>query len=255
MAAKKKSNAKRPARKAAPTRAGKVAPRPGLADTLALLERKGSKATRDSNPKFGIVVKKAFGVSVGALRQIAKSIGQDHELAEALWQSEWYEARMLATMIDDPAQVTSAQMDRWCRDFDNWAIVDTACFALFDRTSHAWSKLEPWSKRREEFQKRAAFALLWSMTVHDRDAADAKFLQGLALIERHASDERHFVKKAINMALRATGKRNATLNAAATDAARRLAAQKDPHARWVGQDALRELVSPKLQQRLARKKT
>ena len=246
MPAKKKTKAKR-----APA---KAAARWSVADTLELLERKGTKATRDSNAKFGIQVTKAFGVTVGTLRQIAKSIGHDHELAEGLWQTGWYEARMLATMIDDPAQVTSAQMDRWCRDFDNWAIVDTACFALFDITSHAWGKLEPWSKRSAEFQKRAAFALLWSLTVHDKEAPDAKFLKGLAMIERHANDERHFVKKAINMALRATGKRNAALNEAATEVAQRLAAKKDPHARWVGQDALRELTSSKLQQRLARKK-
>ena len=111
---------------------------------------------------------------------------------------------MLATFIDEPERVTSAQMDRWCRDFDNWAIVDTACFALFDRTPHAWAKMAQWARSRDEFVKRAAFALLWSLTVHDRVSGDQPFLRALALIERGAADDRHFVSKAVNMALRAT---------------------------------------------------
>jgi 3-methyladenine DNA glycosylase AlkD len=248
MPAKKKTAAtKRPARAPA-------AARLNLEAALELLERKGTKATRDSLVKYGIHVDRALGVTVGTLRQIAKSIGHDHELADELWQTGWYEARLLATMIDDPAQVSAAQMDRWCRDFDNWGIVDTACFALFDRTAHAWKKVHSWCGRSGEWQKRAGFALLWSLTVHDPRAPDAEFLKGLALIEQHANDERHFVKKAINMALRATGKRNAALNEAALVVARRLAASKDPHARWVGQDAVRELSSAKVQQWLARKK-
>lgn len=244
-AAKKKTTAR--TRNAAPE------PKLSAAAVLDLLKRKGTKKTRDSNAKFGIAVKRAFGVPVGTLRQIAKRIGRDRELAAALWDSGWYEARMLATMIDDPAQVTAAQMDRWCRDFDNWAIVDTACFALFDHTKHAWGKIDRWSAQQGEFQKRAAFALLWSLTVHDKAAPDARFVDGLALIERHADDERHFVKKAINMALRATGKRNAYLHVAALDVARRLASSRNPAARWVGRDALRELTGSKVASRLARK--
>jgi 3-methyladenine DNA glycosylase AlkD len=247
-AANKKIPAKRPKRITKPP------PRLSVTAVLQLLERKGTKATRDSLVRYGIHVKRAFGVSMSTMRQVAKSIGYDHELAGKLWATDWYEARMLATLIDDPAQVTPAQMDRWCRDFDNWAIVDTACFALFDRTSHAWDKLERWSKRSGEFQKRAAFALLWSLTVHDKRAPDDHFLAGLKLIERDAGDDRHFVKKAINMALRATGKRNAALHQAAIAVAQRLAGSKDQNARWVGQDALRELTSASVQQRIARKK-
>src|SRR5687767_11269396 len=151
-------------------------------------------------------------------------------------------ARMLAAFVDDPAQVTAAQMDRWCRDFDSWAICDTACFHLFARTAHAWGKVAEWSARPEEFVKRTAFALLWGLTVPDHQAGDERFTEGLRLIESAATDDRNFVKKAVNMALRATGKRNAGLNAAAVAVAKRLAESPDPAARWVGKDALRELT-------------
>ncbi|MGH8106174.1 MAG: DNA alkylation repair protein, partial [Arenimonas sp.] len=147
--------------------------------------------------------------------------------------------------------VTAAQMDSWCRKFDNWAICDTMCFNLFDHTPHAWTKVTQWSTKPGEFQKRTAFALLWSLTVHDKQAGDDKFIKGLALIEKAATDERHFVKKAVNMALRATGKRNLVLNKAAIVVAQRLAESTDATARWIGKDALRELKSPVLTNRLS----
>ena len=143
-------------------------------------------------------------------------------------------------------------MDRWCKDFDNWGIADTVCFALFDRTEHRWSKVPQWAARTPEFEKRAAFALLWSLTVHDKAAPDAHYIAGLALIEREATDERHFVKKAINMALRAVGKRNRALNSAAVTTAKKLAASDDAHAQWIGRDALRELQGPVVARRIAR---
>ena len=194
--------------------------------------------------RYAIPSDKAFGVSMGNMQLLAKRLGRNHELAAALWDTGWYEARMLASFVDEPARVTPAQMDRWCRDFDNWAICDTVCFHLFDRTPHAWRKVAQWSRRRDEFVKRAAFALLWGLTVHDKGADDEPFLQGLLLVERAASDERHFVKKAVNMALRAIGKRNPALNAAAVAVAQRLADSPQAAARWVGKDALRELTSP-----------
>jgi 3-methyladenine DNA glycosylase AlkD len=157
---------------------------------------------------------------------------------------------MLAAYVDDPGAVTLTQMDRWCRDFDSWAICDTVCFHLFDRTALAWTKVTKWAKREPEFEKRAAFALLWGLTVHDKRAGDAPFLQALALIRRAADDDRHFVKKAVNMALRATGKRSAALNRAALELARELADAGSPDARWVGKDALRELSSAAVQRRL-----
>lgn len=225
---------------------------PRLSTTLTWLRRHGTKATRDGMARYAIPSDHAFGVTVGQLKQLAKKLGKDHALAESLWQSGWYEARMLAAMIDDPAQVTAAQMDRWCRQFDNWGICDTACFVLFDRTTPAWKMVPKWAIRRPEFEKRTAFALLWSLSVHDKTAPDAAFLRGLKLIEQAATDERNFVKKAVNMALRAIGKRNAALNTAALAVAERLAGSEDATARWVGKDSLRELASASVKRRLAK---
>jgi 3-methyladenine DNA glycosylase AlkD len=205
----------------------------------------------DMSGRYGIYTSKAFGVSMSNIQRVAKPLLRNHELAAALWETGWYEARMATSFIDEPERVTSAQMDRWARDFDNWGIVDTLCFNLFDRTPHAWRKVTEWSNQEAEFVKRAGFALLWSLTVHDKLAADEQFLQGLEFIERAATDERHFVKKAVNMALRAVGKRNPALNAAAVTVARRLAESSNAAARWVGKDALRELTSPSVSRRLA----
>ena len=221
---------------------------------LVWLERHGTKRTREGMARYAIPSHNAFGVSVSDIRALGKRLGQNHELAAAHWDTGWYEARMLTSFVDEPARVTPAQMDRWCRDFDNWAICDTVCFHLFDRTPHAWQKVAQWCDRDEEFVKRAAFALLWGLTVHDKHAADAPFAEGLRFIERAATDERHFVKKAVNMALRATGKRNPALNAAAVAVARRLADSPEAAARWVGKDALRELTSPSVIRRLAAKR-
>jgi len=222
---------------------------------VATLKRSGKKSVRDGMARYAIPSERAFGVSVGDLQKLAKRLrgpdaGRNHALAAGLWETGWYEARMMACYVDDPACVTPAQMDRWCRDFDNWAICDTACFALFDRTPHAWSKVKQWSKSKEEFVRRAAFALLWGLTVHDKQADDESFAEGLVLVERAATDERHFVKKAVNMALRAIGKRSAALNAAAVAVAQRLADSSDAAPRWVGKDALRELTSPSVTRRL-----
>lgn len=141
---------------------------------------------------------------------------------------------MMAVFLDEPELVTSAQMDAWCRDFDSWAIVDTACFHLFDRTPHAWAK------KKAELQKRAAFALLASLVAHDKTASDAQFIEGLALIEVAADDERNFVSKGVNWALSCVGRRKAKLKKAAMGVAMRLAAKEEKAPRWVGKDALRE---------------
>lgn len=209
------------------------------------------RVLEDMSKRYGVYTSKAFGVSMSNIQKVAKPLGRNHELAAALWETGWYEARMLTSFIDDPLLVTSAQMDAWVRDFDNWGICDTLCFNLFDRTPHAWRKVTQWSNQEAEFVKRAGFALLWSLTVHDKFATDEQFRQGLILVLRAASDERHFVKKAVNMALRAIGKRNPALNAAAIAIARRLADSPAPAARWVGKDALRELISPSVTRRLA----
>jgi 3-methyladenine DNA glycosylase AlkD len=228
----------------------------GVREALAWLERRRSKRTREEMlTRYGITAPKAFGVSVSAIQQLAKRLGRDHDLAAALWETGWYEARMLAAYVDDPAQVTAAQMDRWARDFDNWGICDTVCFVLFDRTPHAWRKVEQWSRRRDEFVKRAAFALLASLALHDKLTGDEPFLRSLALVERAAADERNFVKKGVSWALRATGRRSQALNAAAVETARRLAESADAAARWVGKDALRELTSPAVRRRIAARRS
>ena len=210
---------------------------------LASLRQLSTPHDRENLSRFSITADKALGVSMANMKRLAASLGRDHALAEALWRTGWYEARMLASLVDEPARVTPAQMDRWCRDFDNWAICDTVCFALFDRTPHAWDKVALWSQREAEFVKRAAFALLWGLSVHDKQASDDRFREGLALIERAAADERHYVKKALNMALRAVGKRNSALRGDAVTVATRLSALQNEAARWMGKDALRELAA------------
>lgn len=219
---------------------------------IALLRQRATRHTLTGMARYALPQERAFGVSMSDLKKVAREIGKNHELAAALWKSGWYEARMLATLIDDPARVTAAQMDRWCRDFDNWGICDTACFALFDRVPDAWKMLAKWDRHPGEFQRRTTYALLWSLSVHDKSASDAQFLDGLRLIERAATDERNFVKKAVNMALRAIGKRNRRLNEAAVVVSRRLAASDDSTARWVGSNALRELIGSSVQRRVGR---
>jgi 3-methyladenine DNA glycosylase AlkD len=218
---------------------------------VASLKRMATKKVRDGMARYGLPSEHALGVSVGDIQKLAKSLGRNHGLALALWETGLYECRMLAAYVDEPDRVTPSQMDRWCRDFDNWGICDTVCFAMFDRTKHAWSKVRQWANRREEFVKRAAFALLWGLTVHDKQAGDEPFLEGLAIVELSATDERHFVKKSVNMALRAIGKRNRPLNRSAVTLARRLAATSNDTARWIGKDALRELDSSSVKRRLA----
>jgi 3-methyladenine DNA glycosylase AlkD len=205
--------------------------------------------------RYGIPSENASGVSVGDIRRLGKEIGRDHELALALWETRSYEARMLTPFIDEPDRVTPGQMDRWCRDFDSWAICDALCFHLFDKTPHAWQKINQWSTRREEFVKRAAFALLASVALHDKISADGPFRKSFALIERAAIDDRNFVKKAVSWALRGIGKRNPALHAAAVKLAHRLADSPHRAARWTGRDALRDLATPATLRRLKRWKT
>ncbi|MBI5852410.1 MAG: DNA alkylation repair protein [Planctomycetes bacterium] len=223
-------------------------------EVLAKLERLGKKAVRDAYaPRYGIVAKQALGVSMAVLQKVAKGLGTDHALALSLWTTGCFEARMLATLIDDPAQVTAAQMERWCKDFDNWAICDTACFKLFDRTPHAFGKVVAWSKRKPEFEKRAAYALLASLALHDKHSSDDAFLRHLPRIAAAADDARNFVKKGVSWALRSIGTRSAALHAAARALAKRLASSEDPAPRWVGKDVLRDLSRPLVTKRIAAK--
>ncbi|MFZ1686451.1 MAG: DNA alkylation repair protein [Flavobacteriales bacterium] len=221
---------------------------------LTWLESRGSKKAREEmGPRYGIWTEKAFGIAVGELRKMAKEIGTDHDLAMKLWATGWHDARMLATMIDDPTQVTPAQMDACCKDFDNWGIVDTACFVLFDRTPHVFSKVQQWAKRKPEFEKRAAFALLASSALHDKTTTDDVYLKCFPLIERAANDDRNFVKKGVSWALRAIAGRSTILRDASIDLAERLAASEDPTERWVGKDVLRDIKRPLIAKRAEKK--
>ena len=208
---------------------------------LAWLKSHSSKAVRDGMARYAIPSDHAYGVAMKDIKALGKQLGRNHALALALWDTGVYEARMLVSFVGDPEQLTPAQMDRWCRESDNWAYPDTLSFNLFDRSPHAWKKVAQWSRKKGEFEKRTAFALLWSLALHDKAAPDERFLEGLQLIEREATDDRNFVKKAVKMALSAIGKRRRTLRAAAVETAQRLAASDDRTAQWIGREALRDL--------------
>ena len=191
--------------------------------------------------QFGINPRNTLGVSIPTLRKIARQAGKDHRLAQELWASGIHEARILAAMVDDPDQVTEVQMERWVKDFDSWDVCDQVCSNLFDKTEYAHRKAIEWSRRDEEFVKRAGFVLMAALAVHDKSASDAAFKKFLPLIQRGATDDRNFVKKAVNWALRQIGKRNRALNRAASATAREIQQIDSRAARWVAADALREL--------------
>lgn len=217
------------------------------------LSQAATKKDRDNLKRFGINPTKAWGVSMANIQKLARRIGRDHGLALALWETGWYEARTLCAFVDEPAKVTPGQMDRWCRGFDNWAIVDTLCFKLFDQTPYAWEMVAKWANRRPEFERRAAYALIASLAGHDRTSGDAPFRQALRYIEGAAVDDRNFMKKGVSWALRGVGRRNPALNRDAVALARRLAASESPSARWIGRAAVRELTSPTVQRSLAKR--
>ncbi len=200
--------------------------------------------------RFGIQSSNSFGVSVPKLRTLAQEVGRDHLLALKLWETGLHDARLLATMIDDPKQITIDQMDKWVHDFDSWDIVDGSCGNLFDKTPFAIGKAKEWCKREEEFVKRAGFVLMAELAVHDKQAKDKLFLDFLPLIIGGASDKRNFVKKAVNWALRQIGKRNPRLNRAAVSTALKIQKIESGATRWIASDALRELQSPQVLKRL-----
>ncbi len=203
--------------------------------------------------RFGIETTKALGISMKTLEPIAKRIKKDHALALQLWQSGIHEARLLACMIDDPKQVTEAQMEAWVSDFDSWDICDQACSKVFDKTPYTYSKAVEWTVRDAEFVKRAGFVLMAMLAVHDKKAADQRFIDFLPIIEREAGDCRNFVKKAVNWALRQIGKRNLSLNALAIQTGEAIRDQDSKAAKWIAADALRELTSPAVKDKLKRR--
>ena len=204
--------------------------------------------------RFGINPENTLGISVYDLRKMAKEIGRSHSLALRLWGSGIHEARLLAVFVDEPAKVTESQMEKWAKDFDSWDVCDQACTDLFDGTAFGWKKAKEWSSREQEFVKRGAFALMAGLAVHDKKAEDSDFKEFLPLIIKEASDERNFVRKAVNWALRNIGKRNMTLNRAAITAAKDIARIDSKAARWIAKDALRELAGEAVQKRLKAKK-
>jgi 3-methyladenine DNA glycosylase AlkD len=235
---------------------------PALLEELRAL---GSAEAREGMARYGINVADAFGVSIYELRRRAKGLGRSHELARALWATGNHEARLLACFVDDPALVTLRQMEAWVRDFDSWDICDQATTSLFDRTQHAWAKAAEWAGRSGEWERRAGFALMAGLAVHDAAASNAAFVKLLPLIERGACDGRNFVKKAVSWALRNIGKRNRALNAAAVACAERIHQTANAQsggerggepevrsARWVAADAFKELTSAKVRSRVGR---
>jgi len=221
-------------------------------EILDRLKSLGSPKAVEGMARFGIHVPVAWGVSAPNVRRLAKEIGKDHKLASQLWRTGVHDARILAALIDDPARITPSQMERWAGDFDSWAVCDAACGCLFDKTPYAWDKAAEWTGREREYVKRAGFVLMATLAVHDKKAPDQRFEEFLPLISKHATDERNFVKKGVNWALRQIGKRNRRLNALAIQAAERIRRIDSKAARWIAADALRELTSEGVRARLSR---
>lgn len=236
-----------------------------VAEIVAALEKVSDARIRDNmGPRFGVYTDRALGVRAASIRAIARRVKlrsrgdeaaqkRNHDLAMALWDDGLYEARTVAAFVDEPNQVTRRQMNAWAGDFDNWAICDTVCFHLFDKTPLAWDKARDWSSSPREFVKRAAFAMVASIALHDKCAADDQFVAFLPLIVHGAEDNRNFVKKGVSWALRGIGNRNRALHEAALACATKLAESSCASARWVGRDALRDLTRPTVAKRLLRK--
>ena len=225
-----------------------------VAAAVAELRRHGKKRNVEGMARYGIRVKKAFGVSKPKLDEIVRRIGKNHELGIRLWNTGIHDARLLGMLIAEPGKVRAQLMERWVLEFDNWDVCDGTCCHLFVFTQPAWTKAYAWTKRKQEFQKRAGFALTAFLAVHDKEAADNRFRKFLPMIEREAWDQRNFVRKAVNWALRSIGKRNLRLNQDAIACAERIRRQESRAARWIANDALRELKSEAVQVRLRRKK-
>ena len=220
------------------------------AEVLRRLKSLSDPRAVEGMARYGITSKKAFGISAPTIRALAKEVGMDQRLSLKLWSSGYLEARAIASLIGDPTKVTEAQMERWVRDFDSWAVCDGCCGILFDKTPFARTKAFEWSRRREEYVRRAGFVLMAALAVHDKDAGDRVFVRFLRVIVRGSTDERNFVRKAVNWALRQIGKRNQALNRLAIQTAEEIRKLESGSARWIAADALRELKSAAVQRRL-----
>jgi 3-methyladenine DNA glycosylase AlkD len=223
-----------------------------MKDVLDKLQSKAKPEQLKGMAKYGMTVEQRLGVSVPDMRKLAKEIGKDHKLALDLWRTGIAEARIVAAMVGDPAKLTDEQMEDWVKGINSWDVCDQVCDNLFEKNQLAWKKIVDWSEREEEFVKRTAFSLIACLAWHDKKASDKKFIELLPIIIREATDERNFVKKAVNWALRNIGKRNLNLNEAAINTAKEIKRLDSKAARWIAADAIRELESDAIQSRLRR---
>jgi len=227
--------------------------RSSVKEIVSELKSLGRPNCVEGMARYGIRSKGVLGIPMPSITKMAKTIGRDHKLAQELWKTDIFDARLLAALTDDPEQVTEKQMDRWVEGFDSWAICDGVCMHLFNETRYAYNKAFEWTNRDEEFVKRAGFALMASLAVHDKKADDTAFLKFLPIVGRHSTDDRVYVKKAVNWALRQIGKRNLRLNKKAVETAKKIARIDSKSAKWIASDALRELESAAVQSRLKSK--
>ncbi len=223
-------------------------------EILEQLKTLGDPKNAEGMARYGINPDNNYGVSVTTIRKFAKTLGKDHKLAQRLWSTGIRDARMVAALIDVPKLVTAKQLDSWVADFNSWDICDHCCGHLFDKTMFAYSKAFEWSTREAEFEKRAGFALMAWLPLHDKNANDEVFIEFLHVIKRESKDDRNYVKKAVNWALRNIGKRSLFLNKKATEIAKEIQKMESKAARWIAADAIRELTSDKVQERLKKKK-
>ena len=242
-----------PTKRSSSARRSKAARGWTKAEVLIELKKHVDPKARAQLAYFGVNVPKAYGISAPVLHAFARHIGKDQALAEELWSSGVHDARILAPLIGESEKITSVQMERWVRDFNSWDVVDTVCCYLYAAAKPAWDKIYKWSNRSAEFEKRAAFSLAAYLSYKDKSAENARFERFLSVIEHEAYDERNFVRKAVNWALRNIGKRNLHLNAAAIRSAERIRQQDSRTVRWIAADALRELKSEAVQKRLRKK--
>ena len=227
---------------------------PSREEDLEMLAAKADPDQLAGMAKYGMTVENRLGVKVPQMRKIAKEIGKDHKLALELWETGITEAMILASMVDVPDEVTEEQMEAWVQDFDSWDVCDQVCMNLFDKTPLVWKKIHVWSDREEEFVKRAAYALIACLAVHDKGASDEVFISLIPFIKAGATDNRNYVKKAVSWALRNTGKRNPELNTIALATSRELRGIDSSSARWIGSDAIRDLTSDATMRRFERMK-
>jgi 3-methyladenine DNA glycosylase AlkD len=216
-------------------------------EVILHLKKSSNPKDREGMARFGINPKYALGVRVPVLRDLAKKIGKNHNLAKELWNSKIHEARILAGMIDDSKELSEKQMEEWVKEFNSWDLCDQCCMNLFDKNILAWKKAVEWAAIKEEFIRRAGFALMACLAVHDKEAKDRDFIKFFPVIKKYSVDDRNFVKKAVNWALRQIGKRNVNLNKKAIQLAKEIYSAKwaTKSAKWIASDAIKELSNKK----------